>query len=656
MHGSFLVENSATTLPDGSDFVVTGQSSQRRLASLEETHVFRQNLLNIARAGYSRSLSKAPTQTGVINPLATDTSLGFLPATPVGGITITGITPFNGGIGAASESDYYYNSWQLYDEVFYTRSAHALEFGLALERIQFNETGRDNPNGRYTFGSLQAFLTNQPQSFFSTIPGKNPTIYMRQSVAAFYVRDDYRVRPNLTLNLGVRYEMATVPTEKYGRLSNLGSLTAATPKLGSPYFQNPTLRNFSPRVGFAWDPFRNGKTAVHGGFGIYDTLPLTYQFELLALNVSPYFQTGTINTLPQESFPTGGLPLLTANSLGYAWVQPDPKRSYVEQWNLNLQRRLPAGIVATAGYTGQHGLRQPLRTSDANIVLPSKTAQGLLWPVPRGSGARLNPNIGSINALAWGSSNTYEAMNLAVAWEHKGLRLGGAYTFSRSIDNSSSSLAVTNFNNSAVGSFIFDPSLARGLSDFDVRQNLILHATWLLPHSRSATGLVRWAANAWQLGGIFRSATGLPFTPVIGGDALGLRNSSAFDFPDRLSLPGCNNPINPGNANQYIKAACFAAPQPATRLGNSGRNIAIGPGLSNLDLSWFKNNYIHDEKLNVQFRMELFNALNHTNFSVPDRTAAQILTQTFAPVATAGLLKTTSTTSRQIQLALKFIW
>ena len=130
----------------------------------------------------------------------------------------------------------------------------------------------------------------------------------------------------------------------------------------------------------------------------------------------------------------------------------------------------------------------------------------------------------------------------------------------------------------------------------------------------------------------------------------------AFDFPDRLSLPGCNNPVNPGDANQYIKTSCFAAPQPATRLGNSGRNIAIGPGLNNLDLSWFKNNYIHNEKLNVQFRMELFNALNHTNFSVPDRTAAQILTQTFAPVATAGLLKTTSTTSRQIQLALKFIW
>ena len=153
-----------------------------------------------------------------------------------------------------------------------------------------------------------------------------------------------------------------------------------------------------------------------------------------------------------------------------------------------------------------------------------------------------------------------------------------------------------------------------------------------------------------------RVSTGLPFTPVIAGDALGLQNSSAFDYPDRLNLPGCGHPVNPGNPSHYIKTECFAPPQPATRLGNSGRNVAIGPGLTSLDLSAFKNNYFHNEKLNLQFRAEFFNALNHTNFSVPDRTSAQVFSQNFAPLSTAGLLKTTSTTSRQIQLALKFIW
>jgi hypothetical protein len=348
--------------------------------------------------------------------------------------------------------------------------------------------------------------------------------------------------------------------------------------------------------------------------------------------------------------------LLAANNLGYAYVDPDPKRSYVEQWNLNIQRQLPGGIVATAGYMGQHGLHQPLRTSDANIVLPAQTPQGLVWPTPRSSGTRLNPNIGAINPLAWASANSYNGMNLGLAWEHKCLHFGAAYTWSKSIDDSSSSVAVTNFNNSMLGSFLFDPALARGLSDFDVRQNVILNSTWLLPHLRSGAGLAGWGTKGWQLGGIFRAATGLPFTPVIGGDPLGLENSSTFDFPDRLNLPACNDPVNPGNPNQYIRTECFVPPQPATRLGNSGRNVAIGPGLTNLDLSLFKNTYIRNEKFNVQFRAEFFNALNHTNFSVPDRTSAQVFSQNFAALSTAGLLKTTSTTSRQIQLALKFIW
>src|SRR6202035_1604318 len=95
-------------------------------------------------------------------------------------------------------------------------------------------------------------------------------------------------------------------------------------------------------------------------------------------------------------------------------VQPDPKRSYVEQWNLNVQRQLPGGIVATLGYMGQHGLHQPLRTSDANIVLPTYTPQCLIWRATHGT--RLNPNIGAINALAWSSANSYNGLNAGLSW------------------------------------------------------------------------------------------------------------------------------------------------------------------------------------------------------------------------------------------------
>jgi len=189
---------------------------------------------------------------------------------------------------------------------FYSRNAHSLEFGLALERIEFNESGKVNPNGQYAFGSLQAFLTNQPRSFASTIPGKKSDhLPAPERFRLFYARDDYRVRSNLTLNLGIRYEMATVPAEKYGRLSNLDNLTAPTPRLGAPPISRiRTLRNFSPRVGPLHGTHSGtARPPFAAAFGIYDILPLTYQFELLALNAGPYFQTGSLTTLPQRIVP-----------------------------------------------------------------------------------------------------------------------------------------------------------------------------------------------------------------------------------------------------------------------------------------------------------------------------------------------------------------
>ena len=137
---------------------------------------------------------------------------------------------------------------------------------------------------------------------------------------AGYVTDDYHVLRNLTLNLGVRYELATVPTETAGRLSNLPLLTSALPNLGSPYFQNPTERNFAPRIGFAWSPFHNEKTAVHGGYGIYDALPLNYLFEGLSILAAPYYETGSISNGLAGTFPAGASPLLTPTSLRYAYT------------------------------------------------------------------------------------------------------------------------------------------------------------------------------------------------------------------------------------------------------------------------------------------------------------------------------------------------
>jgi len=160
------------------------------------------------------------------------------------------------------------------------------------------------------------------------------------------------------------------------------------------------------------------------------------------------------------------------------------------------------------------------------------------------------------------------------------------------------------------------------------------------------------------LGEILQVSSGVPFTPLISGDPLNSKLTTFnFDEPDRLALPQCNNPVNSGNPNHYINLSCFAAPTPANRLGNAGRNIIIGPGLVNLDQAFYKNNRLRwlSEDFNVQFRAELFNVLNHTNFAPPTDNLA-VFDGTGAPVAGVGQLTSTVTPSRQIQFAMKVIW
>jgi hypothetical protein len=223
--------------------------------------------------------------------------------------------------------------------------------------------------------------------------------------------------------------------------------------------------------------------------------------------------------------------------------------------------------------------------------------------------------------------------------------------------------------------------LTRGLSDFNVGRTFVVSGTWQLPSAKSTFAPVAWIASGWELGAIFKANDGVPFTPTFGtdGDPLGLNSSDPWDFPNRLTGPGCGRAVNPGNPNEYIKIGCFAVPTAPSQAfytqycdpnvgvypqcfnlrGNAGRNSLIGPGLAALDFSVFKNNPIRkiSENFNVQFRAEFFNILNRANFAVPvspDNT--DIFDSTGAPTGVAGLLTSTTTTAREIQFAVKFIW
>jgi hypothetical protein len=200
----------------------------------------------------------------------------------------------------------------------------------------------------------------------------------------------------------------------------------------------------------------------------------------------------------------------------------------------------------------------------------------------------------------------------------------------------------------------------------------VVNYLWVVPTPNSLAGPAAWLARGWQLGGIFEVSSGLPFTPLIGGDPLGQNSTDPFDYPNRLRGGGCNSLINPGNVNDYIKLSCFALPVPTPAIasqctpfsaapgtcqnliGNGGRNEIVGPGLINFDFSMVKNTYFK-EKYNVQFRAEFFNIFNRANFSAPIANDT-LFDQTGAPIGGAGLITQTATTSRQIQFALKFIW
>jgi hypothetical protein len=340
------------------------------------------------------------------------------------------------------------------------------------------------------------------------------------------------------------------------------------------------------------------------------------------------------------------------------------------QWNLNLQREIAPQTAVTLAYVGSRGVHLPFRTDDADIVLPTLTSAGYLWPsnstVGAGIGTRVNPNVGRIDRLVFGADSYYDALQAGV--ERKlshGLQFQTSFTWGKSIDTGSSTIAGDQFSNSPSSlPFYFDARLRRGQSDFNLAKNLVVSGTWEVPGLKSKSGFAGWATNGWQLGAILQASTGAPFTVLVGGDPLGLNNTDPFAYPDRNAGPGCGSGVNPGNPNDYIKLQCFSMP-PAqgvttsgskiyTLLGNSGRNPLNGPGLLNLDFSLFKNTQLW-ENVKVQFRAEFFNIINHTNFA-PPLDANTLFNPDGSAVGSAGVLDSTQTPSRQIQFGLKLMF
>ena len=693
LFGTYMRDNSKTVQPGTFGELFSDIVSGRQVATLHEQHIFTPTLLNVAQIGFSRAAGIAGQVSSVLNPLMSDPSYAFVPGGFAGDIhSIPGVTNFLGAPTAQgvlpSSRSLFWNSFQGGDDAVLTRGRHALQFGGEIERMQDNQLSAGNVNGVFRFDSLTQFLTNHPAAFQGTATPLPTGSGLRETLFGGYVQDDIRLEKNLTLNAGLRYEMVTVPSAAHNRTSALRNLTDAQPSVGTKLFGNPTLRNFEPRLGFAWNP-GSGKTLVRGGFGIFDVLPLPYEFTLTFQRVLPFVQLAVGENLPAGSFPTNAFQqLISKSTSGTAYFpESNPKRNYVMQWNLSVARELSSTLAVTVGYVGSRGVHQPYRMDSIDMVLPTLSPAGYQWPNPASSTV-LNPNFGRLMATLWQANSFYDAMQVDVAKRvSHGIQFHAAYTWGKSIDTLSATEANDAFPNGLFNQLFFDQRTTRGLSDFNVAQNVVLSFTWEVPGPANRSKLPQWALSGWQLGGLYKASTGQPFTPILGGDPLGMKLDETGELPS--SIPGCKlvdpnfkkNPLGP----IYINPNCFAPPSvPAATAatlpypcanfpngptlpsgqvycanlrGNLGRNVLIGPGLSKLDFSVFKNNHVRriSENFNAQFRAEFFNILNRANFSSPTDNLA-VFDQNGQSIQSAGLLTSTQTTSRQIQFALKLIW
>ena len=712
LFGTYMFDRTPYSSPDGLDNVEFDTLTSRQIFATEETHMFSPSLVNSLRFGYNHEAVNNNQSLKAINPDATRADLG-VGGTAFAGrdaaqVLVGGLTDFTGGVGGSPTYFYHWNSFQLYDDAFLSKGTHSLRFGFTAERRALNVLADTDPNGIWNFDKLQDFLTNNPTKFQGGIASTLSPRNLRQTIYGLYLQDDWRFRTNVTLNLGLRYEMATVPRETSGKLSNLPNVSSGTPHLGNPFFNNPTTKNVEPRVGFAWDPFRNGKTAVRGGIGLFDVLPLPYQFVLLVTQATPFFSYTVVKNPGPGTF-FSGLTSFPANKLRATYVNP-PKRNYVIQWNLNVQQQLTPSLAAMVAYVASRGVHQPFRVDEANLVIPTLTSAGYVWPFDS-SGAPLDPinaNFGSVRSMFYTGHSYYNAFEgqLAKRMSH-GLQMQGTFTWGKSMDTSSATVAGDSFGNSISSLHWFDLRLSRGLSDFNVGRTFVVNGTWEAPTPKALSQPARWALGGWELGLIFTVSDGVPFTPTwgTGSDPSNTNSGDDWAFPNRLGGPGCKTLTNPGNPTNYIKTQCFSVPTapnptfwsqncnpipnslldsngnqivinnpqnpaldgapwlpayPCFNLrGNSGRNILIGPGLTEMDFSIYKNNYIPrvSERFNVQFRAEIFNILNHPNFAPPATpNNTDIFDGTGTPSPVAGLLTRTTTTSRQIQFAVKVIF
>ena len=655
LFGVYTVDDSADNTPSINPLSTAVERLREQVVSLQEQHVFSPTLLNTARVGFSRASFFFTGATPVNLP-------GWVAGQPIGAIVVGGGTASNGasqisgaGTNAGTNLTAARNLFTYDDHVAWSKGRHQIEAGVWIQRIQANDSLAQDQWGQAAFSSLASFLQGTI-STFTVVP--TPTeLGWRSTEGAGFVQDAIKLRRNLDLRIGFRFESTNGWNEAHGRASTYSftnGVIDTNPLISSSSFTVNRAKFLpEPRVGLAWDPFGKGRTVIHSGFGIYRALldALDYRLDQAA----PFNTTQTLKNVAANGLSiVPGAPLPAGSKIAPSGIQPDAFTPTVITWSFKVEQQIAPDTLLAVGYVGSHGYHE-LLSVDANIPVPTSLANGsVFFPA---NAPLANPNLGPTTSWFTEGLSSYNALQVDVkrSFRH-GFQIRGVYTFSKSLDDGTALNSSVGANAPGFVMFPLDPKLDWGPSNSDVRNLASINGTWELPVGRgrtllrNASGWREALAAGWTVSGIETLQSGFPFTPSLGFNPT---NDGDTRNPIRPSWnPAFSGPVILGGPNQYYNPNAFVVPAAGT-YGNTGRNVLRGPGLAQLDFSALKK-FDFTERLHAQFRAEFFNILNHANFGIPNTVVYTAATG--GPSPTAGVISSTATTSRQIQFGLKLLW
>jgi hypothetical protein len=655
----YAVDDSRSHSPTTNPITYDDITLRNQVASLSETHVFSSNLVNKGIFGFSRGAFYFNSGTTVDLPSWIHVGQPVGAVVVGGGTTLNGASQItNGGTNAGSNLRAVRNLFTVSDQVSYSRGRHTFSFGGWLQRIQANDSLVQDQYGQISFTNLQSFLKGQV-STFTYAPTYTPLSW-RTTEGALFAEDSFKLKPNLELRVGFRSESTNGWNEALGRASNYAfenGRILSQPVVGSSALAVNNAKFLpAPRVALAWSPFDSRKTVVRAGFGTYYNLldNLSYRLD----QNGPYNTVYAVKNIPFSTIaPTASY---TNAKVVPSGVQPDLQTPTVEAWSLKVQRQLWSNTILGVGYVGSHGYHE-LLSMDANLPTPT-ICPAVPCPAGYPDGTLYNPsgaplaNKALSNTTHWFSQGISSYNGLEVDLNHhwsNGLQFRAVYTFSKTLDDGDNMNTSVATNSPAFLSDPLHPYADYGRASFDIRNSAVLQATYDLPFAVKNTAETSWKnlliAN-WQLSTIVTAQSGLPFTPQLSYNP---SNDGDTRNPVRPSWnPKSTGDVILGGAEEYFNPLAFIQPLPGT-YGNVGRNVLQGPSLVEADLSLAKR-FSLSEKMTLQFRAEIFNFLNHTNLNTPNPVVYTAATG--EPSPTAGVITSTATTSRQLQLGLKLLW